>query len=59
MPRRRLDVDDRGDDRPLLPDLKVYEPEEEEDTGVLDMHGNRILKPRRSIGFTVLRERDC
>lgn len=56
MRRLRPGADD-GDvweDKPLLPDLSVYEAEAEpEDTGLLDHHGRPLYRfpERRPIGF--------
>lgn len=37
--------------KPDLPTVTVFMPETESETGLLDQHGNKLVRPRNGIGF--------
>jgi hypothetical protein len=45
------------DERLLVPDLHVYEPEEPRETGLLDHSGRKLVRETRRIGFLPSRPR--
>jgi hypothetical protein len=46
-----LSSDDPDDWRIFTPSLQVYEPEEDEETGLLDAEGRKLYRKRQPMGF--------